>query len=74
MYTSESRTILERTIAFSVQRKFLQKAYCSFPAAMDELGYLKGGLEMIKDGVKEKDETRIVSDQGSKFNAQHCGL
>ena len=29
---------------------------CSCPAAMDELGYLKGGLEMKTDWVGEKDE------------------
>jgi hypothetical protein len=37
---------------------------------MDELGYLKGRLEMKKDGVQEKNEAkRKVSDQGSKFNS-----
>jgi hypothetical protein len=48
---------------------------CSCSAALDELGYLKGGLEMKKDwGVGgEKDEAKTkVSDQGSKFNIQHC--
>ena len=30
----------------------------SCPAAMDELGYLKGGLEMKKDRVREKDEAK----------------
>ena len=45
---------------------------------MDELGYLKGRLEMKKDGVgvvvwREKDEAKTkVSDQGSKFNFQLC--
>ena len=49
------------------------KSYCSCPAAMDELGYLKGRLEMKKDGVQEKNEAKTkVSDQGSKFNSQHC--
>ena len=40
---------------------------------MDELGYLKWELEMKKDRVREKDEAKTkVSDQGSKFNIQHC--
>jgi hypothetical protein len=40
---------------------------------MDELGYLKEGLEMKKNRVLEKDAAkRKVSDQGSKFNSQHC--
>jgi hypothetical protein len=38
---------------------------------MDELGYLKWGLEMKKDGVREKDEVKS-SDQDSKFYIQHC--
>ena len=42
-------------------------ATCSCPAAMDELGYLKGGLEMKKNRVQEKNEAKTnVSDQGSK--------
>jgi hypothetical protein len=38
---------------------------------MDKLGYPKGGLEMKKYRVQEKDESKTkVSDQGSKFNFQ----
>jgi hypothetical protein len=45
---------------------------CSCPEAKDELGYLKGQLEMEKDGCEKRISQGKGCDQGSKFNNQHC--
>jgi hypothetical protein len=37
-----------------------RKNICSHPAAMDELGYLKGGLEIKKDGEGDEAKTKFL--------------
>jgi hypothetical protein len=52
------------------QKKTLED--CSHQAAMEKLGYLKWGLEKKRDGYREGRSQDKGSDQGSKFNTQHC--
>jgi hypothetical protein len=56
MNGSPSVALVVKCTVYVGEPKSIGNIGCSCPAAMDELGYLKGGLEMKTDWVGEKDE------------------